>query len=406
MFTDTDPYRQRPGDRRAWGDPYAGDELDLLPEDQTTIADALRSTGSLWYEYDLGDGWIHQIDVLARSEPGPLGPPVGDIEGANRAPYEDAGGLPGYAEKLQIAADPQHSEHRFIRSWIRQTVGPWSPADPGFFDPLGAQSELNHLFHAERAGVHPHDLSGIVKDDAHRSPDDVQLESPLATLLSALPVPLRSELRQHLHRTEILEPTGVDAATARRMIEPYAWLIETVGTEGITLTHAGWLPPAVVLDAMTTLEWTKTWIGKGNREDLTVPVALLRETAQRMGLVRLQKGRLLLGADAKRALGDPHRMMRTVARRMSRGLAEHEEYIAILRWLAIADRVPFAQQWETEAFGLEVLGWQSATGSFTPDQIHRIDARIEDVIRVLTWNDRRNDRPSDDLVLFAREALR
>jgi hypothetical protein len=84
----------------------------------------------------------------------------------------------------------------------------------------------------------------------------------------------------------------VDDLEAAGDIRPYAWLLDRVG-EGLRLTAAGWLPPIVVTAAMHDLDLEKEWIGKGNREDLTVPVARLRESAQRLGLLRVSKGMLL-----------------------------------------------------------------------------------------------------------------
>jgi len=406
IFSEADPHHRGLPEGRRWG---ADDELELLPEDATTIAEAFSASDTLWYEYDLGDGWVHRIETVGQGALTPFTPPVADIDGESRAPYEDAGGMHGYLEKVAIANDPTHPEHAFITSWIRQTVGPWLPTDPGFFDPIGVQAELNLLFDPERAGLDPYDMSGIVKDDAHRTPEDVQRDSPVADLVGALPVPIRSELRQRLHRGGLLEPTDVDDRTAGRIVAPYVWLIETVGREGVDLTAAGSLPPRLVLDAMTTLGWSKNWIGKSNREDLTVPVALLRETARRMGLVRAQKGRLLLGSDAKRALGDARLTLRLIATKLYRGLKDYERYAAILLLLAITDRVPVAGQWEVEAFGLEMLGWQSSDPrGFSRAQIGAITSRTSDIISVLTWNERRHSdgAPGDDLVSFAREALR
>ena len=406
IFSEADPRRRGHDEGRRWG---TDDELALLPEDATTIADAFSTSATLWYEYDLGDGWLHRVETVGQGALAPFTPPVTDIDGESRAPYEDAGGVHGYLEKLAIANDPMHPDHAMISSWIRRTIGPWLPTDPAFFDPLSVQSELNLLFHPQGAGLHPYDMSGIVKDDARRTPEDVQLDSPIADLLGALPVPVRSELRQKLHRGELLEPTNIDDDTARRIVAPYAWLVEAIGPDGINLTAAGWLPPRLVLDAMTTLGWAENWVGKGNREDITVPVALLRETAQRMGLIRVQKGRLLLGAHAKRALGDPTLMLRLVATRAYRGLKDYERYAAILQFLAIAERVPPPQQWEVVAFGLEMLGWQSTDPSgFSRAQIGAIATRTSDIISVLSWHDRRrrDSSPGEELVLFAREALR
>ncbi len=50
------------------------------------------------------------------------------------------------------------------------------------------------------------------------------------------------------------------------MVEPYRWLLGRVGTDGIALTGAGYLPPVHVSAAMDELGLADEWIGKGNRE--------------------------------------------------------------------------------------------------------------------------------------------
>lgn len=75
----------------------------------------------------------------------------------------------------------------------------------------------------------------------------------------------------------------VNTDTAARMIHPYTSLLDRVGTEGITLTSAGYLPPVHVEAAVTELGLVTEWIGKGNRESQPLPVLDLRESAQQAG---------------------------------------------------------------------------------------------------------------------------
>jgi hypothetical protein len=44
---------------------------------------------------------------------------------------------------------------------------------------------------------------------------------------------------------------------ADAVVAPYRWLLERVG-DGVKLTQAGYLPPAVVTDAMSKLGWRRT----------------------------------------------------------------------------------------------------------------------------------------------------
>ncbi len=93
-------------------------------------------------------------------------------------------------------------------------------------------------------------------------------------------------LRRLIGDAALDQPVQVDTDTAARMIHPYPWLLDRVGTEGITLTSAGWLPPVHVEAAVTELGLATEWIGKGNRESQTLPVLGLRESAQQAGLLR------------------------------------------------------------------------------------------------------------------------
>lgn len=407
MFTDTKPYSRDERGRR-WENPDSPDaDDDVLSEYDFSIDDVLGAIDTLWYEYDFGDSWTHRLDVLERGADEPLLAPFVLVDGENRGPFEDSGGTHGYAEKLEILADPQHPEHDDITRWVRAVIGPWFPQHPGSFDLVGVQSELNLRFNPEASGYLPGDLSGIVKDDRLRHHGDVVEASPIATLIGVLPVPIRSELRQHLHASGILEPVELTPENAARIIRPFGWLMDAVGTGGLKLSDAGWMPGPVVLDGMTQLGWTESWIGKSNRENLTPPIAKLREVAQRIGLVRVFKGRLVLTAAAKAALGDPVRQLRLVAGGLFRKLSDAETDAAVLQLLAIADGTPVDERWHTVAFGLEMCGWASSTGyGFTKTDIGHTTFHVDQVLRYIGEVSWRLGDESADVVTFAREALR
>jgi hypothetical protein len=61
------------------------------------------------------------------------------------------------------------------------------------------------------------------------------------------------------------------------------------------------------------------WIGKANREDLTPPVAVLREAAQDVGLLRKAKGTLAPTARARAVAKDPRDLVATVLGRLPVG---------------------------------------------------------------------------------------
>src|SRR5262249_59571481 len=64
-------------------------------------------------------------------------------------------------------------------------------------------------------------------------------------------------------------------------------------------------PPVHVEAAMTELSLGKEWTGKGNRENQTLPVLHLRESAANMGLLRKRRGMLMLTSRARGLRADP-----------------------------------------------------------------------------------------------------
>jgi Plasmid pRiA4b ORF-3-like protein len=65
------------------------------------------------YIYDFGDGWTHDVEVVA-----PGGGAPGCLDGYGACPPEDCGGPGGYAELLDTLADPSNPDHDEMRSWV------------------------------------------------------------------------------------------------------------------------------------------------------------------------------------------------------------------------------------------------------------------------------------------------
>ena len=78
------------------------------------------------YEYDFGDGWIHELKlekVLDQAEPGKHYPRCTD--GENACPPEDIGGVWGYSDFLEVISDPDHPDHEDKIEWH----GEFDPAE-------------------------------------------------------------------------------------------------------------------------------------------------------------------------------------------------------------------------------------------------------------------------------------
>jgi len=76
------------------------------------------------YLYDFGDGWRHLVefeDVIPRQE-GIRYPCC--VDGARHRPPEDVGGTGGYQDFLEVWSDPEHEEHKDMRSWVGKAFEP------------------------------------------------------------------------------------------------------------------------------------------------------------------------------------------------------------------------------------------------------------------------------------------
>lgn len=105
-------------------------ELDPPDDEESSPAgpplrELLRRVGAkATYEYDFGDGWLHEIVVekaLGR-EPGNVYPVC--ITGKRRCPPEDCGGPPGYFNLLRAVSDPAHPEHDDVVQWLGEEFDP------------------------------------------------------------------------------------------------------------------------------------------------------------------------------------------------------------------------------------------------------------------------------------------
>ena len=61
------------------------------------------------------------------------------LDGANACPPEDCGGTGGYADLLEILANPAHEEHKKYRRWAGEDFNPEA------FDLAAANAALQRL---------------------------------------------------------------------------------------------------------------------------------------------------------------------------------------------------------------------------------------------------------------------
>lgn len=369
-FMDTDPYKRLPNTGgltlvpRYWYTQNSlDDDLDGLLETEWALGQVLtESTRSLFYEYDFGDGWLHHLELI-EAIPTVTGHPMARvIEAERRAPMEDSGGVGGYKELLDALGDPAHERHDELAGWVAATLGPWQEFDPDAVDIDQINRELGRLFSAPEGD--------------RQSAEPVSLLEEVTR--SRMPQGLQREFRPYLEAVNIQGAIVIDAAVAERMVAPFLWLMRRVGADGLQLTSVGWLPPVVVSDAMRDLGWAWRWIGTFNRENQTLPILLLRENAQRLGLIRKLKGRLVLGAEAKKLLDDPVGLWFFLARSLAhRRKHDYEQAAALLLALEVAGgkRESKREYLQPISFGLSALGWTTSTGWDIPTEV------VADVIK-------------------------
>jgi hypothetical protein len=250
------------------------------------------------------------------------------------------------------------------------------------------------------------------------------LPPPVEELVASLRSPFTQiEFLSVLVDGGVLEPVLVDAEVAARMAHPYAWLVDRVGTEGIKLTSAGYLPPADVEALAAVLDIAEEWPGALNRESQTIPVLEFRESAALLDLVRTSQGRLLLTRRGRKLVGDPVALWWHLARAMPRARARRPVRHAAMLLLAVvaAGFVPrwsggvpdraedpheylAGMMWEAgwaRPDGTELEAWEARLAA---EETYVALVRMGALTRGRRFTD--PDRPTPDGAVFARAALR
>lgn len=110
----------------------------MLDEEDVRLADVLREPKQrIQYEYDFGDGWVHEImleKILPREKQELL--PV-CVKGKRACPPEDCGGVWGYEALLKVLSDPKHEQYEDMQEWVGD-----DDFDPEAFCPDSANQRL------------------------------------------------------------------------------------------------------------------------------------------------------------------------------------------------------------------------------------------------------------------------
>lgn len=144
---DTRWHPNQPEPRR-WGSAFLREDDDeMLPEEQATLREVLTDTAPLFYTYDLGDRWLHQLDLIEVLPKTPTDNTVTVIRGERRGPLEDSGGITGYEDLLQIITDPADELYDESVEWVTGMTGaPATVFDPAAFDEKVTNQALRRRF--------------------------------------------------------------------------------------------------------------------------------------------------------------------------------------------------------------------------------------------------------------------
>jgi hypothetical protein len=192
----------------------------------------------------------------------------------------------------------------------------------------------------------------------------------------------------------------------------YAWLLDRVGDDGIKLTQAGYLPPVHVEAALTELGLEDAWIGTGNREILSYPVLHLRQDAQRIGLLRKHRGRLLATARGRALRADPVGLWWHLAERSPARSNDQCVYQAGVLYLATVAAGMTEDHEDIVAELLDQLGWMRGDGSpITAQSAAAATSEVKATLRRMGLLQRRGsglserEWPNRNAIGFARAAL-
>lgn len=314
-----------------------------MPEADVRLDQLLAAKGDeLWYEYDFGDGWDHKLVVEAVLDDPPA--TVRCTSGRMACPPEDCGGIWGYGE---------------IAAWVRS----------GYDDALLPQSfeDAEHGRDWLPVEWHPDnfDLDEVNESLAMATAEPAGVGGELAELADRLERRGITALREVLGRPLSHGSVDIGDAQAASLTETYRTFLDIVG-DGVALTAAGYLRPAVVEEIATRTGIAEWWIGKANREDLTHPVAAIRDTARALGLVSVRKGQLTPTAAARRCAGDPQALLAHIVGRLPLGTKDFERQAGWMV-LAVAGSGAPVEHWRDETADLLYdLGWSHGRDRLTP----------------------------------------
>jgi len=161
---------------------------------------------------------------------------------------------------------------------------------------------------------------------------------------------------------------------------PFQWMLDHA-RDGLTLTSAGYLKPADVVQLCDVLPAAHRWIGKKNREDHTPPAWDFRLALTTCRLIRKHKGQLILTPGGRRAVTDPAYLWNYLAWQVIDTGTDVIRQATILHLICLAAGVRVRPDFIAAA--LNELGWRVGKDDFLED--HDV-WRLRDTVDAITEN--------------------
>lgn len=106
-----------------WFPAHECQDLKNRPEKYSLEGLLALGAGNAFYEYGhLGDGWLHQLEIVSRRPAKENSPPATLIDGVGRAPVEVSGGVPECGEIMDILTYGSHP-HTDHSEWVANILG-------------------------------------------------------------------------------------------------------------------------------------------------------------------------------------------------------------------------------------------------------------------------------------------
>jgi hypothetical protein len=221
-------------------------------------------------------------------------------------------------------------------------AGPQEPTDTqALMERIGQSGDARLVREAQHSQGDQHVRADQLTHHPH-PPDARSFDLPpaLRELLARSSPMAGSALPDLLSDIDFASPVGLNPTVLEGLAARYTWLLRRVGVDGLALTSAGYLRPVDVSAGVAELKFDTQRYGVGNREAHVRPLLTLRESAQRMGLLRKAKGRLSLTKAGTAARDDPAALVDWIASRLplEKGSPERDAGLALLTVLAADDR--------------------------------------------------------------------